>query len=133
MCCSDLISRFENFFVFIRVHSWLNFRAMNEWNIQSRATPARLRPAVCRQAAVSHAAARRVAGLRRSDVCEPCWQKQFAGDAARRSGYFDWQGIFEVPPPMWTLSRRNRRDGAAQAHEQNDPRTARCLYSRGDA
>ena len=55
---------------------------MNEWNIQSRAH-------VCEACAQPfadqqpyHTLLRELAPeLRRSDICEPCWQKQFAGDA----------------------------------------------------
>jgi hypothetical protein len=97
---------------------------MNEWNIQSRAH-------ACEACAQPFADKQpyhtllldQPPELRRSDICEPCWQKQFAGDAASRAGFIShWQGIFEVPPPMVdAIQKENAETILRKLIEQNDP------------
>jgi len=104
---------------------------MNEWNIQSRAH-------TCEMCAQPFADKQpyhtllldELPALRRSDVCEPCWQKQFAGDAASRSGFIShWQGIFEVPPPMVdAIQKETAETVLRKLIEQNNPRYAPAAY-----
>jgi hypothetical protein len=104
---------------------------MNEWNIQSRAH-------VCEACALPFAARQsyhtllfdELTALRRSDVCEPCWLKQFAGDAARSAGFIShWQGIFEVPPPMVdAIQKETAEIVLRKLIEKNDPRYAPAAY-----
>jgi hypothetical protein len=104
---------------------------MNEWNIQSRAH-------VCEACAQPFADRQpyhtllldEKAGLLRSDICEPCWHKQFAGDAASRSGFIShWQGIFEVPPPaVDAIQKETAETVLRKLIEQNDPRYAPAAY-----
>jgi hypothetical protein len=104
---------------------------MNEWNIQSRAhvCEACARPFADRQPYHTLLLDEKV-GLRRSDICEPCWQKQFAGDAARRAGFISqWQGIFEVPPPVAdAIQKETAETVLRKLIEQNDPCYAPAAY-----
>jgi len=71
------------------------------------------------------------AALRRSDVCEPCWQKQFAGDATSRSGFIShWQGVYEAPPaqPVEAIQKENAETILRKLIEQNDPSHAPAAY-----
>ena len=73
---------------------------MNEWNIQSRAHACE----ACGQPFADKQPYHTVLSddgkeLRRSDICEPCMQK--GGDLRSRTGFISqWNGIFEVPPPV---------------------------------
>ena len=104
---------------------------MNEWNIQSRAhaCEACARPFADQQP--YHTLLLELAPeLRRSDICEPCWQKQFAGDARSRAGFIShWQGIFEVPPPVVdAIQKETAETVLRRLVEQNDPRYAPAAY-----
>jgi hypothetical protein len=104
---------------------------MNEWNIQSRAhaCEACAQPFADRQQYHTLLLDEK-AGLRRSDICEPCWQKQFAGDARSRAGFIShWQGIFEVPPPVVDVIQKETAETVLRKLiEQNDPRYAPAAY-----
>jgi hypothetical protein len=104
---------------------------MNEWNIQSRAPACEscAQPFADRQP--YHTLLLDVPPeLRRSDICEPCWQKQFAGDATRRAGFIShWQGIFEVPPPVEDVIQKETAETLLRKlTEQNDPRYAPAAF-----
>jgi hypothetical protein len=98
---------------------------MNEWNIQSRAHACE----ACAQPFADKQPYHTLlldepAALRRSDVCEPCWQKQFAGDATSRSGFIShWQGVYEAPPaqPVEAIQKENAETILRKLIEQNDP------------
>jgi hypothetical protein len=105
---------------------------MNEWNIQSRAHICE----VCTQPFADKQPYHTLlldepAALRRSDVCEPCWQKQFAGDATSRSGFIShWQGIYETPPaqPVEAIQKETAETVLRKVIEQNDPRYAPAAF-----
>ena len=105
---------------------------MNEWNIQSRAHACE----ACGQPFADQQSYHTLlldepAALRRSDVCEPCWQKQFAGDATRRSGFIShWQGIYEAPPahPVEAIQKETAETVLRKLIEQNEPRHAPAAY-----
>ncbi len=104
---------------------------MNEWNIQSRAPAceACARPFADRQP--YHTLLLELApAWRRSDICEPCWQKQFAVEASRRDGFIShWQGIFEVPPPVVDVIKKETAETVLrQLITQNDPRYAPAAF-----
>ena len=104
---------------------------MNEWNIQSRAH-------ACEACAQPFADKQpyhtllldETPLLRRSDICEPCWQKQSTGDAASRAGFIShWQGIFEVPPPQVdAIQKENAETILRKLIEQNDPTHAPAAF-----
>jgi hypothetical protein len=104
---------------------------MNEWNIQSRASAceACARPFADRQP--YHTLLLEVPPeLRRSDLCDPCWQKQFAVAARGRAGFIShWQGIYDVPPqPVDPIHRETAETLLRKLIEQNDPRHAPAMF-----
>jgi hypothetical protein len=104
---------------------------MNEWNIQSRASAceACARPFADQQP--YHTLLLDVPPeLRRSDICDPCWQKQFAGDARGRAGFIShWQGIYDVPPqPVDAIRRETAETLLRKLIEQNDLRHAPAMF-----
>jgi hypothetical protein len=105
---------------------------MNEWNIQSRAhaCEACTRPFADQQP--YHTLLLDAApDLRRLDICEPCWQKQFAGDARSRAGFIShWQGVYEAPPaqPVEAIQKETAETVLRKLVEQNDPRYAPAAY-----
>jgi hypothetical protein len=104
---------------------------MNEWNIQSRAHACEACAQPFADQQPYHTLLLELAPeLRRSDICEPCWQKQFAGDARSRAGFIShWQGIFEVPPPVVdAIQKETAETVLRKLIEQNDPRYAPAAY-----
>jgi hypothetical protein len=102
---------------------------MNEWNIQSRAHACE----VCAQPFADKQPYRTVLSedgkeLRRSDICEPCAQK--IGDLRTRAGFISqWQGIFEVPPPVTEAIQKDTAESLLRKLvEQNDPQHAPAAY-----
>jgi hypothetical protein len=108
---------------------------MNEWNIQSRAHACE----ACNEPFADKQPYHTMlfdekAGLRRSDICEACWQKQSAGDTAAKTasktGFFShWQGIFEVPPPVVeAIQKETAETLLRKLIEQNQPEHAAAAY-----
>ena len=105
---------------------------MNEWNIQSRAHACE----ACSQPFADQQTYHTLlldeqTGLRRSDICEPCWQKQFAGDARSRTGFISqWHGIYEAPPaqPVEAIQKETAETVLRKLIEANDPRYAPAAY-----
>ena len=104
---------------------------MNEWNIQSRAHACE----ACAQPFADQQLYHTLlldekAGLRRSDICEPCRQKQSAADARSRAGFIShWQGIFEVPPPVVdAIQKETAETVLRKVIEQNDPQHMAAAY-----
>lgn len=103
---------------------------MNEWNIQSRAHACE----ACQQPFTDQQAYHTLLldltpDLRRTDICEPCWQKQSA-DAAQQKGFISrWQGIYEAPPPVVdAIQKETAETLLRKLIEQNDPRYAPAGY-----
>src|SRR6478609_269128 len=97
---------------------------MNEWNIQSRAHACE----ACQQSFADKQAYHTLlfdlgSELRRSDVCEACWQKQLA-DAATQKGLISrWQGTYEAPAPVAeVIQKENAETLLKKLIELNDPR-----------
>ena len=104
---------------------------MNEWNIQSRAHACEACAQPFADQQPYHTLLLELAPeLRRSDICDPCWQKQFAGDASSRNGFIShWQGIFEVPPPVVdAIQKETAETVLRKLVAQNDPRYAPAAY-----
>jgi hypothetical protein len=104
---------------------------MNEWNIQSRAHACE----ACAQPFADKQTYHTLLldeppELRRSDICEPCWQKQFASDAANRKGFIShWQGIYEAPAPVVdAIQKENAETILRKLIEQNDPAHAPAAF-----
>jgi hypothetical protein len=96
---------------------------MNEWNIQSRGHACE----ACQQSftdkQVYHTLLFDAApDLRRSDVCEPCWQKQSA-EQIQKGIISRWQGHYESPPPVVeAIQKENAETLLKKLIEKNDPR-----------
>ena len=104
---------------------------MNEWNIQSRASACEACAQPFADQQPYHTLLLDVPpDLRRSDICDPCWQKQFAGDARSRAGFIShWQGIYEAPPlPVDAIHRETAETLLRKLLEQNDPRHAPAMF-----
>jgi len=103
---------------------------MNEWNIQSRAHACE----ACGQPFADQQPYRTVLfedgkELRRSDICEPCAQKN--GDVRSRAGFISqWQGIYEAPPaqPVDAIQKETAETVLRKLVEQNDPRYAPAAF-----
>ena len=97
---------------------------MNEWNIQSRghACEACQQPFTDRQ--VYHTLLLDGSpDLLRSDVCEPCWQKQTADNANPKGLISRWQGTYEAPAPATeAIQKETAETLLKKLIEQNDPR-----------
>jgi len=103
---------------------------MNEWNIQSRAHACE----ACGQPFANHQVYHTLLfdappELRRSDICEPCRQKN-AGDPHNLAGFIShWQGIYEAPPPTTEAIQKDTAETLLRKLiEQNDPRYAAAGY-----
>jgi len=104
---------------------------MNEWNIQSRAHAC----SVCAQPFADRqpyhtVLAEEAPQLRRSDICEPCWQKQSAADTRAQVTFIShWQGVFQVPPPVTEVIQKETAETLLRKIiEQNDPAHAAAAY-----
>jgi hypothetical protein len=97
---------------------------MNEWNIQSRghACEACQQPFTDRQ--IYHTLLLDGSpDLLRSDVCEPCWQKQTADNANPKGLISRWQGTYEAPAPVTeAIQKETAETLLKKLIEQNDPR-----------
>lgn len=97
---------------------------MNEWNIQSRAHVC----AACQQPFADKQAYHTLLfddapELRRSDVCETCWQKQFAEASILKGLISRWQGTYEAPPAVVeVIQKENAESLLKKLIELNDPR-----------
>jgi hypothetical protein len=105
---------------------------MNDWNIQSRAAGCEAcgRPFADREAFHTLLFDDRTEFLRRSDVCEACWQSQFSDGARERKGFIShWQGIYEAPVPAVDAIHKDTAETLLRKLiEQNDPRYAPAGY-----
>ena len=104
---------------------------MNEWNIQSRAHACE----ACQQPFADQQSYHTLLlevppDLRRTDICEPCWQKQSAHGAPLPAGFIShWQGVYEAPPPVVdAIQKETAETLLRKLIEQNDPRHAPAGY-----
>jgi len=106
---------------------------MNEWNIQSRAHACE----ACSQPFADKQPYHTLlledkSGLRRSDICEPCWKKQEGAESRVRKGFIShWQGVYEVPPPVANVDAIQKDTAETLLRkliEQNDPKHAAAAY-----
>ena len=105
---------------------------MNDWNIQSRAAACEAcgKPFADREAFHTLLFDERSEFLRRSDVCEACWQNQFSDGARERKGFIShWQGIYEAPAPAADAIHKDTAETLLRKLiEQNDPRYVPAGY-----
>ena len=98
---------------------------MTEWNIQSRAHAC----AACGKLFADQEAYHTLlfderADLRRSDICQACWQKQYSDGARDRKGFVSyWQGVYVAPPPpVEAIKKETAESLLRKLIELNDPR-----------
>ena len=105
---------------------------MNDWNIQSRAAACEAcgKPFADRESFHTLLFDDRAEFLRRSDVCEACWQNQFSDGARERKGFIShWQGIYEAPVPAVDAIHKDTAETLLRKLiEQNDPRYGPAAY-----
>ena len=99
---------------------------MDNWNIQSRASACQACSQPFTDKQVYHTLLFDVPpDLRRSDICEACWQKQNTGDTRSRAGFIShWQGIYEAPSVTDPIQKETAETLLRKLIEQNDPRYA---------
>jgi hypothetical protein len=103
---------------------------MDNWNIQSRASACQACSQPFADKQVYHTLLFDVPpDLRRSDICEPCWQKQNTGDTRNRIGFIShWQGIYEALLNTDPIQKETAETLLRKLIEQNDPRYAPAGY-----
>lgn len=105
---------------------------MIDWNIQSRAHHCQ----ACGQKFADKQPYRTVLcdekhEYKRMDVCETCWQAQFAAEAKDRKGFISqWQGVYHAPPaqPPEAIQKDTADTLLRKLMELNDPKNAAASY-----
>ena len=107
------------------------FPSMNEWNIQSRAHACTTcaRPFADQQP-FHTLLLTEASQLRRTDICEECWQKQASQIASSHEGFIShWHGVYQVPPPVTeVIQKENAETLLRKIIELNDPVHAPAAY-----
>lgn len=99
---------------------------MNDWNIQSRAHAC----AACGRTFADREPLHTLLfdgrpDLRRSDICQPCWEKQHGEGALSRTGFIShWQGVYEAPAaaPVEAIQKDTAETLLRKLIELNDPK-----------
>jgi len=105
---------------------------MIDWNIQSRAHHCQ----ACQQKFADKQSYRTVLcdekhEYQRLDVCEKCWQEQFATGAKERKGFIShWQGVYHAPPAHApeAIQKDTAESLLRKLLEQNDPKYMAASY-----
>jgi hypothetical protein len=97
---------------------------MTDWNIQSRGHSCE----ACGKTFVDKEHYHTLlfdekSGLRRSDICRDCWEKQYSQGARDRKGFVSyWQGVYEAPPPPTDPIKKETAESLLRKLiELNDP------------
>lgn len=105
---------------------------MNEWNIQSRAHACEACVKTFADGEAFHTLLfdERAEHLRRSDICETCWQSQFSDGARERKGFIShWLTIYEAPAPVVDAIQKDTAETILRKLiEQNDPAHAPAAF-----
>lgn len=104
---------------------------MNEWKIQSRSN-------VCQHCGQKFADKQvyhtmlfeEKSNLSRLDVCDSCWQSQFAHGANYKKGFISyWQGIYTIPPaPQEPIKKETAETLLRKLIELNDPNYSAAIF-----
>ena len=104
---------------------------MNDWNIQSRAHACE----ACAQPFTDKQPYHTVlieehAELRRTDICEPCWQKNFSATAPQQKNFIShWQGVYEAPVAAVEAIQKDTAESLLRKLiELNDPKNIPAGY-----
>jgi len=102
-----------------------------EWNIQSRAHTCSAcgKPFADKQSYHTLLYDER-GDLKRSDICDPCWQAQHSDGAREKKGFISyWHGIYEAPPPPSDpIQKENAESVLRKLVELKDPKYAAASY-----
>jgi hypothetical protein len=68
--------------------------------------------------------------FRRSDICQACWEKQYAEGDRERKGFISyWHGVYSVPPPPTDAIKRETAETLLRKLiELNDPHYGPAAY-----
>lgn len=98
---------------------------MNEWNIQSRAHAC----GTCGKKFADKESYHTLLfddkrELKRSDICEACWQSQYGEGAREKKGFISyWQGVYHAPVKQpETFQKDNAESLLRKLIELNDPK-----------
>jgi hypothetical protein len=98
---------------------------MNIWNIQSRAHECKNCGAPFAEKALFHTLLFDLKKeFNRIDVCQGCWESQFAEGGVERKGFVShWQGVYEgaPPPPPDPIQKETAETLLRRLIEENDP------------
>ncbi len=105
---------------------------MIDWNIQSRAHHCQ----ACQQKFADKQSYHTVLcdekhEYQRMDVCDKCWQEQFATGAKDRKGFIShWQGVYHAPPAHApeAIQKDTAESLLRKLLEQNDPKYMAASY-----
>ena len=105
---------------------------MIDWNIQSRAHHCQ----ACEQKFADKQPYHTVLcdekhEYQRRDVCDKCWQAQFAAEAKDRKGFIShWHGVYHAPPaqPPEAIQKDTAETLLRKLMELNDPKYAATSY-----
>jgi hypothetical protein len=105
---------------------------MIDWNIQSRAHHCQ----ACQQKFADKQSYRTVLcdekhEYQRMDVCDKCWQEQFAAGAKDRKGFISqWQGVYHAPPAHApeAIQKDTAESLLRKLLELNDPKYMAASY-----
>jgi len=104
---------------------------MNDWNIQSRAHACEAcgKPFAHKETFHTLLIDERHE-FRRLDICESCWQRQYAEGARDRKGFVSyWQGVYEMPAPVpEPIKKETAETLLRKLIELNDPRNIPAGY-----
>ena len=104
---------------------------MTEWNIQSRAHAC----TACERHFSDQEAYHTLlfdekSELRRSDICQACWDKQYSEGARDRKGFLSyWHGVYEAPRPATEVIQKETAETVLRkVIELNDPHYIPAAY-----
>ncbi len=100
--------------------------ALNDWNIQSRGhVCGECEATFTDQGACHTLLLDEQHEFRRVDLCDGCWEAQYAEGANHRKGFVShWQGVYEAPPaePPEVIEKNRAESLLRQLVETNDER-----------
>lgn len=105
---------------------------MNDWNIQSRSRLCHECEEGFKDQQIYHSLLFTEQGeYARKDICETCWQSQFAVATGAAKGFVShWQGRYQVPPPPppEAIRKDTAENLLKKLVEKNIPEYAGALY-----
>src|SRR3954470_19322544 len=104
---------------------------MTEWNIQSRAHQCQACGKQFTDKEVYHTLLfDEKSDFQRSDICQACWEKQYAEGSKERKGFISyWHGVYHAPaPPSDPIKRETAETLLRKLIELNDPQHVPTAY-----